>query len=51
MIYNTDSHISTSHILLTPSEVDVFNRLMNECFDICEKQQAGIYETTFSPWC
>lgn len=33
----------------TPSEVDLFKRLMDECFDICKKQQADIYEAMFIP--
>ncbi|MBO4380397.1 MAG: hypothetical protein J5784_05285 [Muribaculaceae bacterium] len=28
----------------TKSEVNLFNRLMGECFDVCEREQKDIYE-------
>ena len=31
----------------TPEECEIYNRLTEECFDICEKEDADIYEIAF----
>ena len=31
----------------TPEECEIYNHLTEECFDICEKEEADIYEIAF----
>ena len=31
----------------TPEECEIYNHLTKECFDICEKEEADIYEIAF----
>ena len=34
----------TQEATFTKSEVKLFNRLMGECFDVCEREQIDIYK-------
>ncbi len=40
MKYNDDSRIATANDV---KECAVYNHLMNECFEVCEKNGADIY--------
>lgn len=35
---------STQEPCFTPEEVELFNRLMDECFDVCQKARKDIYD-------
>ena len=42
--------LSTHEPSFSPSEAQTGNRLMEECFDVCEKNHKDVYEETGRVW-
>lgn len=42
--FNEFVNYEENKVSFTSDEASVFNRLMRECFDVCEKENADIYE-------
>lgn len=38
-------HSDSKEALFSESEISIFNRLINECFTVCEQNDKDIYET------